>query len=213
MPAPFSTDAAAIRRAASPAVIGGLAAIWLAMFLLGGRGIDHSILLGSHVSEDPWLRIILAVTRLGDWGILVAASFFGSAWLLFQRQWRPALLLLGSALAGRLLVSLQKWFLGRLRPESDSPLVDVQGLSFPSGHAANSMIVYLLAALILIPPGRQRDWAAAAAILASILIGASRVPLGAHWPSDVIGGWAFGLLWVLLALRIGGRLDLAPVKR
>ncbi|MGI8705530.1 MAG: phosphatase PAP2 family protein [Sphingomicrobium sp.] len=206
MPAPSSVDAAAIRRASSPAVIGGLAAIWLAMLVLGGRGIDHSVLLASHVSEDTWLRILLAVTRFGDWGLLVAASFFGSAWLMYRRQFGPALLLLGSTLAGRLAVSLQKWFLGRVRPESDSPLVDVQSLSFPSGHAANSMIVYLLVALILVPPGRQRDWAAAAAVTASLLIGASRVPLGLHWPSDVIGGWAFGLLWVLLCLALAQRL-------
>lgn len=212
MPVPFSTDAA-IRRAATPAVIGGLAAVWLAMLLLGGRGIDHQVLLGTHVSEDPWLRIILAVTTLGDWGLLVAASFFGSALLMLRRQWWPALLLLGSSLGGRLAVSLQKWLLGRVRPESDSPLVDVASLSFPSAHAANSMIVYLLVALILVPPGRQRDWAASIAVLASLLIGASRVPLGAHWPSDVIGGWAFGLAWVLLTLRVADRLDADPVRR
>jgi undecaprenyl-diphosphatase len=48
--------------------------------------------------------------------------------------------------------------------------------------------------------------AAAAAVVLSLLIGTSRVMLGVHWPSDVIGGWAFGMLWVLLTLRPAERL-------
>ncbi|MFL5122708.1 MAG: phosphatase PAP2 family protein [Microvirga sp.] len=43
-------------------------------------------------------------------------------------------------------------------------------------------------------------------MLLSLLIGTSRVMLGVHWPSDVIGGWAFGMLWVLLSLRLAERL-------
>jgi undecaprenyl-diphosphatase len=66
------------------------------------------------------------------------------------------------------------------------------------------MIFYLTLALALTP----RPWrtaAAAGAICLSLLIGTSRVMLGVHWPSDVIGGWSFGLLWVLLTLRVAER--------
>jgi undecaprenyl-diphosphatase len=52
---------------------------------------------------------------------------------------------------------------------------------------------------------RWRGPAVAGAILLSLLIGASRVMLGVHWPSDVIGGWSFGLLWVVLTLRLAER--------
>ena len=52
---------------------------------------------------------------------------------------------------------------------------------------------------------RWQHVAAGGAILLSLLIGISRVMLGVHWPSDVIGGWSFGLLWVLLTLRIARR--------
>jgi undecaprenyl-diphosphatase len=55
---------------------------------------------------------------------------------------------------------------------------------------------------------RNTRWhraAAAGAILLSLLVGLSRVMLGVHWPSDVVGGWAFGLLWVLLTLRLAER--------
>ena len=68
------------------------------------------------------------------------------------------------------------------------------------------MIFYLTLALALTGKTRWRWVAAAAAILLSLLIGTSRVMLGVHWPSDVVGGWSFGLLWVLLTLRRAERL-------
>ena len=73
--------------------------------------------------------------------------------------------------------------------------------SFPSGHATSSMIFYLTLALALTAGTRWQRVAAAGAILLSLLVGTSRVMLGVHWPSDVIGGWAFGMLWVLLTLQ------------
>ena len=68
------------------------------------------------------------------------------------------------------------------------------------------MIFYLTLALALSAGTRLRHVPAAAAVLLSLLIGTSRVMLGVHWPSDVIGGWAFGMLWVLLTLRPAERL-------
>ena len=82
---------------------------------------------------------------------------------------------------------------------------DVKTWSFPSGHATSSMIFYLTLALAIAPRGWRRA-AATGAILLSLLIGLSRVMLGVHWPSDVVGGWCFGLLWVLLTLRPAERL-------
>jgi undecaprenyl-diphosphatase len=68
------------------------------------------------------------------------------------------------------------------------------------------MIFYLTIAIALTAGMRWHRLAAAGAVLLSILIGTSRVMLGVHWPSDVIGGWAFGMLWVLLTLRPAERL-------
>jgi len=108
-------------------------------------------------------------------------------------------------LIGRGLSEVQKYWIGRVRPDLEPHLVVVQTSSFPSGHATSSMIFYLTLALVLI---RERHWhraAAVGAILLSLCIGLSRVMLGVHWPSDVVGGWAFGLLWVLLTLRLAER--------
>ena len=68
------------------------------------------------------------------------------------------------------------------------------------------MMVYLTLALVL---SERKAWkwpAVAAAVALSLCVGLSRVMLGVHWPSDVIGGWSFGLLWVVLALPEAERL-------
>ena len=184
-----------------------LAGLWLAMLFLGGRGIDHRIMVGAHVNEPPGVLFVLFATKLGDWAILLAATFLATAWLFYRRQGRLGLLLLGSTLAGRAAVGLQKLMLARLRPENENPLVQVYGFAFPSGHAANSMIVYLTLALLLTAPGPLRRRAVIAAVTVSILVGISRVMLAVHWPSDVIGGWAFGLLWVMLTMRFAQTLN------
>jgi undecaprenyl-diphosphatase len=101
---------------------------------------------------------------------------------------------------------VQKYSIARARPDLEPHLVVVKTSSFPSGHATSSMIFYLTVALALAAGTRWQRPLAAAAVLLSLLIGLSRVMLGVHWPSDVVGGWSFGLLWVLLTLKPAERL-------
>ena len=68
------------------------------------------------------------------------------------------------------------------------------------------MIFYLVLALAVTGRTRWRYAAAAGALLIAFLTGLSRVMLGVHWPSDVIGGWSFGMLWVVLTLPTAERL-------
>jgi len=81
-------------------------------------------------------------------------------------------------------------------------LVEVQSDSFPSGHSANPMVAYLPMALLLFHDEKYRRIAAAFAISLALLSGISRPMLGVHWPSDVIAGWSFGLLWVAFVFAV-----------
>jgi undecaprenyl-diphosphatase len=180
-----------------------LVAVWLAMLLLGAGAADRELLLALYAADEPWLSLgAIGLTNLGGARFLIPVAVLGGLWLLYRRRPGDALTLLGAVLLGKLLVLVQKAWLARLRPEENMRLVEVSDLSFPSGHAANSMVLYLMLALLLFDDPRKRRIAAACAIALSGLIGLSRPLLGVHWPSDVVGGWAFGLLWVMLCLRV-----------
>jgi undecaprenyl-diphosphatase len=184
-----------------------LAALWLAMLVWGRRPLDAHIYESLYAGHRPALLVLARVlTFLGEPTLLVSAGFLVAGWLTWRKHGRLALALLLVVLIGRGLSEVQKYWIARARPDLEPHLVVVKTSSFPSGHATSSMIFYLTIALALIAPGRWRRVAAGAAILLSFAIGTSRVMLGVHWPSDVIGGWSFGLLWVMLTLRRTERL-------
>ncbi|HET9146125.1 MAG TPA: phosphatase PAP2 family protein [Sphingomicrobium sp.] len=184
-----------------------LAALWLAMLLLGGGPIDAGIYEALYAGGRPALVLLARIfTALGEPTVLIGAGFVVAAWLWLKGGGRFAVGLLLVILIGRGLSEVQKYWIARPRPDLEPHLVVVKTSSFPSGHATSSMIFYLTLALALTAPGRWRLIAASAAILLALLIGTSRVMLGVHWPSDVVGGWAFGLLWVMLTLRPAERL-------
>jgi undecaprenyl-diphosphatase len=179
-----------------------LAAIWLAMLLNGGGAIDRALYEALYAGHRPLLQeIARAFTLLGEPTLLIGAGILLALGLWWVGRGRLGLALLLVTMTGRGLSEAQKYWIARVRPGLEPHLVVVKTSSFPSGHATSSMIFYLSLALVFTAHSRRRVGAAAAAILLSLMIGTSRVMLGVHWPSDVIGGWAFGLLWVLLTLR------------
>jgi undecaprenyl-diphosphatase len=184
-----------------------LAGIWLAMLLGGAGPIDRAIYEALYAGHRPLLYAAARVfTFLGEPTLLIAASALAALLLWRFGRARAGLVLIAVTLTGRALTEAQKYWVARARPDIEPHLVVVKTSSFPSGHAASSMIFYLSLALLLTGHSRWRLRAAAAAVTLSLLIGLSRVMLGVHWPSDVIGGWAFGLLWVLVTLRPAERL-------
>lgn len=189
---------------ARPALLAGLlVSLWAAMLLLGAGDVDRDILFALYSRDEPWIALAaLGFTQLGDWWAVVGVTLAGSLLLLWRGKKWEALTLLIATFTGRALVILQKVYFARLRPEEDLRLVEVSYLSFPSGHAANPTIAYVALALLLFDDPKRRHVAAAAALVLALLIGISRPMLGVHWPSDVIGGWAFGLLWVGLVVTL-----------
>lgn len=130
--------------------------------------------------------------------------------LLVLRRWRLAL---GVAL----LAALAPWItdeikvvVGRARPVWEDPLGFEPTFSYPSGHATGGLAVYAGCGIALALVLRDRRWAWAVAIASTVLglsIGVSRVVLGLHWPSDVVGGWcvAIAVAAVLVALLLPSR--------
>jgi undecaprenyl-diphosphatase len=183
-----------------------LAAIWLSMLMFGGGQLDRDIYEALYAGHRPLLlRFAHVFTALGEPTVLIGAGIAIALWLWSRGHRHLPIALTAIVLLGRALSEAQKYWIARVRPDMEPHLVVVKTSSFPSGHATSSMIFYLTLALALTSEMRWRGLAVAGAILLSLLIGTSRVMLGVHWPSDVVGGWAFGMLWVLLTLRLAER--------
>jgi membrane-associated phospholipid phosphatase len=183
-----------------------LAAIWLAMLRLGGGALDRHVYEALYAGHRPLLLAFAHFfTALGEPTVLIGAGIAVALWLWSRGHRQLPIVLIAITTIGRGLSEAQKYWIARIRPDLEPHLVLVKTSSFPSGHATSSMIFYLTLALVLGVGTRWHRLAVTGAVILSLLVGASRVMLGVHWPSDVIGGWAFGMLWVLLTLRLAER--------
>jgi len=189
-----------------------LAALWTAMLLLGTGDVDHSLLRNLYTGGRPFLaQAAWAVTQFGGSAVVLPVSAVGALILIVRRDLRGAALLLGITLSGRILVDLEKAWTARPRPADYLHLIPTSSDSFPSGHTANATLVWIALALLIPREPRTRRILLWAAGLLAVAVGFSRPMLGVHWPSDVIGGWAFGLLWLMVLLRLSGwRYEAAP---
>ncbi|WP_196803481.1 HAD-IC family P-type ATPase [Thiomonas sp. FB-6] len=144
-------------------------------------------------------HLMVGITELGDAAVLLPLIVATLAWFVARRLWLSAAYWVGAVGVAQLLAQVIKLALHRPRP---MPLyAGAQAFSFPSDHAVMSAVVYGMLAWLLLrraSPRWQRVGGAAAMTLV-LLIGLSRVYLGAHWLSDVLGGLAFGVGWVALA--------------
>jgi len=175
--------------------------------LIGGPGIGPEPALMIMVAESradwpPITRAAALLTKLGGAPVTLGITAAAALWLLLRRAPGPALLLAVTVVSERWLVDGLKLWIGRPRPPLDPVLI--HSLAYPSGHSANSMTAFLATTLIASPPAYRRT-AAIAALIVAIIVGLTRVWLGVHWPSDVIGGWTLGLLAVAAALTVGER--------
>lgn len=183
---------------------------YLADELIEGEGwaIDQRLLVGLRVPGDlqrpigpHWLQqSAVDISALGGPTLMWLFGVSGLVWLLWRRHRAEAAWIAVSLIGATLISNSLKYVIGRPRPALVPHLVHVNNASFPSGHSLVSAALYLTLALMLAEDAKS--WTARGAIvgfgaLLVLLIGCSRVYLGVHWPSDVLGGWSFGTAWAL----------------
>ncbi|WP_066068371.1 phosphatase PAP2 family protein [Neobacillus soli] len=156
--------------------------------------------LFSHVSASV-IPFFIQLTEMGDKKGIGVVVLLMLVWLLLRkRNFLGAAVLALSVALGNEASKLLKNLFGRLRPDLEH-LVHVKSYSFPSGHAMVGMIVYFLIAYLLMEAVKSKTTKIIIATIAAILlllIGASRIILHVHYPSDVLGGYALGYIWVFI---------------
>jgi undecaprenyl-diphosphatase len=161
---------------------------------LGARDRLHRYAL-SHSWFVSAMQLISDAGSAVAW-LVVLALVVG--WLLWRRLPRLALFVVVTAAGSSALNALVKTSVHRLRPVLTDPVARAQGLSFPSGHAQAAIVGYMVLLLVFLPilHGAWRRSAVILAVLAVVAIGFSRVALGVHYVSDVVGGFLLGAAWV-----------------
>jgi undecaprenyl-diphosphatase len=155
-----------------------------------------------------------AATWLGSTAVIVPALVvIGGVFVLRRRRWQPGVLLTAAVAGAIALYDVVKPAVARPRPPASAWLGHFSGWAFPSGHATQSVAFYSMLAVVLSaarPAGvRARFWGVAAGL--ALLVGASRIYLGGHWFTDVVGGYALGAAWVALVVAIALRRGRAGV--
>jgi undecaprenyl-diphosphatase len=141
-----------------------------------------------------------SLTALGSVPVLLFIVLAVAGFLVLARRWLNLALVLGASGGGLLLMLALKREFDRPRPTVVPPLVLEPTPSFPSGHALMSAVVYLTLGTLLAqlcPRWRERIYVITVAGVLTALIGLTRLYLGVHYPTDVLGGWSVGLAWAL----------------
>ncbi len=171
-----------------------------------GGSLDRRIELDVHGwIAAPIITALKIVSFFGSTTFIAAGSVAVAAFLARRRAPRRLRAFLFSIVGAVLWVQLLKRFFHRPRPDLFDPLAHAIGYSFPSGHSALSAAFFgSVAGLAAASATRGRDAAAylAAGLMAVFLVGFSRVALGVHWPTDVLGGWTIGFAWLTFVFAV-----------
>ena len=183
---------------------------FIAEEVAGGEmsAFDRKILLAMRDPADPSLPIGPAwlqeaardVTSLGSIVVLVFVTLAAVGYLFLVRQYASAWLMLAAVFGGLVLTELLKAGFDRPRPDFVAHAVRVFTASFPSSHASLSAITYLTIGALLARAQSSTTiglYFIALATFLTVLIGASRIYLGVHYPTDVLAGWCLGVAWAI----------------
>jgi undecaprenyl-diphosphatase len=159
--------------------------------------------------DHPWIAEVMRdLSGVGSEVVLSLLTILTVLYLALLSKRRLAVLVAVSVLSGTAVVSVLKVMFGRSRPDRAFSELVASSLSFPSGHASMSAIVFLTVGALLAgtrSARAERGFILAACALMTLLIGVSRIALGVHWATDVLGGWALGTGWALLWLSLARR--------
>jgi undecaprenyl-diphosphatase len=177
--------------------------------VVSGRSahIDNSILLllrntgNASIPVGPgwFLDFMQDISSLGSVTAVILITVLISGLLIIKKEYITLNSLLTTIIGGGLIELLMKEIFSRPRPQIIPHLVTVYSFSFPSGHSAISTIVYLALAFLIFKFEIKRSiklYFLISAVFLILLIGFSRVYLGVHYPTDVLGGWTLGLTWI-----------------
>jgi len=152
--------------------------------------------------EQTWLTgMMIDITALGGTTIIFMITAAVVFYLLIQKQYEFMWLILIATIGGAILSFGLKELFARERPQLIYHLLTVKSLSFPSGHAMMSSVVYLTQGALLAKVRSNKNlrvYILLVAIILVFLIGISRIYLGVHYPTDVLAGWSVGLAWASL---------------
>jgi undecaprenyl-diphosphatase len=179
---------------------------------------DRALLLALRDRTDPsdplgpaWLEETMRdFTALGGVGVLLLLTLGATVYLLLLRKPHMAALMIAAVAGGAVASLLLKLAFDRPRPDLVPHGSYVYTASFPSGHAMMSAVTYLTLGALVASVRPQRGVKAfliLSSVLLTVLVGVSRVYLGVHWPSDVLGGWAAGAAWAAVAWAGAHRLQ------
>jgi undecaprenyl-diphosphatase len=202
------TAVAAPRRPLAPLVIVTAAAFLFALLIILVRlqwapleSVDHRAAAGLNrliAGHSMAVSIVKAVTWLGSGGVLWTLTGTAAVMLAIRRRWRLVIYLLVAGAGALTLDPVLKTLVGRLRPVVAHPVAFGNGDSFPSGHALGSIVCYGALFLVFLPAtrGKWRRGFTIVIVTLIVAIGTSRLLLGVHYLSDVLGGWALGITWL-----------------
>lgn len=153
---------------------------------------------GVVADNDILVNVLRGVTQFGGRNILTLVLVVGVGYLLIRGQRRLAVYALVTSLGALVLDPVVKLLVERIRPVVDAPVAAASGPGFPSGHALGSLVSYGVLVLVFLPTVRRRyRWPVLALVAGLVaLVGLTRVALGVHYVTDVVGGWALGVAWL-----------------
>jgi undecaprenyl-diphosphatase len=148
--------------------------------------------------EDGVITVLEAISFTGKPIFLVFAIGLPGTWVLYRGGRKLALFLAVTCLGGGAVDTVVKIVVGRPRPNVEEPILEAFGKSFPSGHSMQAVVCYGALLLVFLPllRGRVRVAAIAGTVTLILAIGFSRLTLGVHYVSDVLGGYILGAAWL-----------------